>query len=191
MKVEFILDDHHHDIFGARHTEQNAAGSEILVWYSKMGTVNLAIVGPGDAELRELLTVVGDIAWEAMTAIANIAFLPFFPSWIAYINTGGAYDQFCGGGYNRDADVHVQGVSGWQYPAWKTSCPSTAEVSYAVEFGYSSLGTTGWKLYKSTIKVSVDFGYVEDTWYGTYRNVKVKSVSFEEYWNVYVYWPST
>jgi len=188
LKTELILNDYYCDIWGNRKTKENAAGSEIHVWYSQFGTVNLAIVGPGDQALRNLLTVVGSVAWTAMCAMAEIS-MPFWPAWIAFLDSGGKYDQDCGGGLNRDADVYVQGVSGWQYPAWKTWCPSEAEVSYGFEFGYSRRDVTGYKLYKLTIKISVDFGYVTSTYQGTFRNVVLKTYTFQEGWNVYVYWP--
>jgi hypothetical protein len=160
---------------------------EIAIRKNNIGTVNLAVATSGDGRLRDILEPVADLCWVAMTTAAGFP-IPFDPLWIMYLNS--VSNDWNAGPYpeDPDPDAYVEGVMGWQYPAWKPWCFSEAEVAYDFLYSYYKRGASGWKKYEVEIKITVDFGYVEDTYIGLYRNVRVTTQTFSQKWRMYVNW---
>jgi hypothetical protein len=162
---------------------------EINIRSGNVGAVNLAILKAGDERLRAILSIAASIAWGAALSFAGAPFIPFNPTWITYLNSGADNDWKAGPSFaDPDPDAFVEGRMGWQYPAWKPWCYSNGEVAYDFYYAYYRRGFVGYKSYELETKISVDFGYVGDTYQGTYHNWVVATREFSDRWTVYVYW---
>jgi hypothetical protein len=83
--------------------------------------------------------------------------------------------------------AHIAGAAGHPYDLPNPHCHSDASLAYDFLYTYYKNGASGWKSYELGIKITVDFGYVEQT-KETERNVLVTTQSFEQRWISYVYW---
>jgi len=151
---------------------------EIDVRQNYMSAVNLRINRQGDSPLYDVAKVV-------LSQVMNLLSVPFDIFAIEYLATSEIDSE--AGPDGGSPTAHVIGRAGW--PDMQGRVYNNAELAYDFLYTYYKDTAVGYKGYELGVKISVDFGWVNEmTREGIPRNVYVTTRDFEQRWIVNVYW---